>query len=101
MARCGGPAGGGQIAAIALVLLAGSCRDDADRVSGTPYVCECELTADFEGAERVVAVCALTTGQAMRAAFECVESTEDVSVQFCDCDEDTQVFCEFGVCSPV
>ena len=98
MARWLGRLRWGLIGPVAVVLLVLSCRDGSVGVSGTPYSCECELTAEFDAQRLEVAVCGLTVGEAMRAATECVEAAEDVAVQFCDCVEDSQVFCEFGEC---
>jgi hypothetical protein len=86
---------------VALSLMAGTavgCRNDDQEMSGQPYACGCSFLPDQQVAEIELAVCALSTGEAMVIAEQCAEDLEAAAPQLCDCLPDTTTFCELGSC---
>ena len=74
------------------------CRDDEQEMSGQPYACVCSFLPDQGTPEIELAVCGLSTGEAMMIAEQCAEDLEAEAPQQCDCLQDTTIFCELGSC---
>lgn len=74
------------------------CRNDDQEMSGKPYACVCSFLPDQATPEIELAVCGLSTGEAMTIAEQCAEALEAEAPQLCDCLPDSTTFCELGSC---
>ncbi|MBW2453334.1 MAG: hypothetical protein JRI68_02435 [Deltaproteobacteria bacterium] len=74
------------------------CRNDEQEMSGQSYACDCSFLETSELDDLELAVCGLSTGEAMALAEECASDMVGESPQHCDCLRTTTTFCDIGSC---
>ncbi len=74
------------------------CRNDEQERSGQSYACDCSFLDTSELDDLELAVCGLSTGEAMAIAELCADDMVGQSPQQCDCLRDTPTFCDLGTC---